>query len=265
MALLEVENLTVLSPRRREPFRNSLPEGPVALLDSVSFAIPPGQTLGIVGEKDGGTLPLAFALSGLSPISSGRIVFQDQELNGMRARQRQVIRRQMPILFSDGFDSLPPKTTVSRMLIAAHANGGGSKDKAERLREIERAMDRAGLAFSTREKTRESLTAAERQRVSLTRALLQHPRLLILHEFTRGLDPAAQAELVNHLTDLQQDLGLAYLVLTGDLALAVHLAPELLILNRGKVVDAGPRDEIIANPQHEFTKRLLQISATSHV
>ena len=264
MALLEVENLTVLSDRHRDRSGGRPGAKPVALVEDVSLAVPPGGTVAVVGEKESGTLPLSFALSGLVRASSGRILFQDQDLSRFRERQWQSIRRQMPVLFADEFDSLPPNLTVARLLASAHANGGGSREKGERIREIERAMDRAGVPVSLREETPPALAPVDRQRVALARALLQHPRLLILHDFTRGLDPAARATLVNRLSDLQEDLGLSLLLLTDDIALADHLAPELLVLFRGRVVDAGSRETVISEPQHEYTRRLIQTAVSRH-
>ncbi|MCB1230102.1 MAG: ATP-binding cassette domain-containing protein [Verrucomicrobiae bacterium] len=266
MALLIVENLTVLPPRAREnrwgrirPQEDARP-----LVDEVSFSIPPSQSVAIIGEKDSGTLPLAFALTGLTSIASGRIVFQDRELSNLRESQRRALRRQMPILFADEFNSLPPDRSIGQTLVAAHANGGGSRDKGERIREIERAMDRAGASLSLRDKRPAEIAAVDRQRVALARALLQQPRLIVLHEFTRGLDPASRAPLVNRLSDLQEDLGLSYLMLTSELALADHFAPELHVMTRGKIVDSGPRETIINDPQHDYTKRLIQTAVLRH-
>ncbi len=265
MALLEVETLTVLSAPGRGRFRvGRSPESPTALLDEISFTVLPGQTTAIVGEGDSGTLPLALALSGFVAPASGRIVFQDQDLTGLRESRRRPLRRQMPLLFADEFGSLPEHLTVARLLVTAHANGGGSRDKAERLREIERAMDHAGVPHTVREEKPPALSPANRQRVALARALLQHPRLLILHDFTRGLDPAVSAPLVNRLSDLQEELGLSLLLLTGDIALADHLAPVLHVLSRGKIVDSGLRESVISDPQHDYTRRLIQTAVSRH-
>ncbi len=258
MALLVVENLTVPSPRPRGRSPLATREDPPPLVDDVSFSVPPGQTVAIVGENHDGTLPLALALAGLAPMAAGRVLLEDRDLTAMRERGRRKARRLMPLLFSDELGGLPAHLRVSRLLIHAHANGGGSREKGERVREIERAMDRAGLSPALRERVPDELDAADRQRVALARALLQHPRLLILHEFTRGLDPAARASLVNRLSDLREDLGLSLVLLTGDIALADHLAPEIHILSRGKVVDAGPRDRVIGDPGHDYTRRLIE-------
>ncbi len=258
MALLEVEDLTVIETPPNRWGRVGAEAARV--VDGVSFSVPPGQTVAIVGEDHSGTLPLILALLGLARIAGGSARFNEREITGLSERQMRPVRRQMPALFPDEFGSLPPHQTIGRILIGAHASGGGSRGRAERIREIERAMDHAGLSLATRHQHPRDLGPADRQRTALARALLQQPRLLILQDFTRGLDPAAQAILWNRLCDLQEELGLALLVITHDLALADHLAPEIHVMSRGRIVDSGPRETVITDPGHDYTRRLIASS-----
>ncbi|MCB1061726.1 MAG: ATP-binding cassette domain-containing protein [Verrucomicrobiae bacterium] len=260
MALLEVEKLTVIEPR--SPTWGRVGTDPSKLVDGVSFSVPPGQCVAIVGEHHSGTLPLTFALLGLAHVAEGRVVFNDREITNLSDRQMRPIRRQMPALFSDDFGSLPPHQTIDRILIGAHACGGGSRDKGDRIREIQRAMERAGLPLSSRHQYPRDLGPGDRQRTALARALLQQPRMLILRDFTRGLDPSLQAVLLNRLSDLKEELGLALLLITHDLAVADHMAPEIHVMSRGKIVDSGPRDSVISDPQHDYTRRLIASAVT---
>ncbi|MCB1076762.1 MAG: ATP-binding cassette domain-containing protein [Verrucomicrobiae bacterium] len=262
MSLLEVANLTVLDSRR--PGRDAYAEDATRLVDSVSFALEERQTVAIVGEPAGGTLPLALAIVGLIPAAGGDIRFDGQSLVGLSDRRLRPFRRQMQVLFSDPFGALPSHQTIARMLLATRVFVGGSRARAERARDIERAMEMARLPMATRSRRPGDLEPSERQRAQMARALLFHPRLLICHDFTRGLDASIQASLLNRLCDLRDEYRLTLLVMTDDLAVASHLASEIHVLSRGKIVESGTPETIASQPNHEYTRRLIAATVTRH-
>lgn len=262
MPLLEVANLTVLDTRR--PGWGGHAEDAARLLDAVTFSVEERQTVAIVGENTSGTLPLALALVGLLPAAGGDVRFDGESLVGLGDRRLRPYRRKMQTLFSDAFGALPPHQTIARMLVGARQFAGGSRDQKERITEIERAMEKARLSLVTRSRRPEDLDPADRQRAQIARALLMHPRLLICHDFTRGLDASIQAALLNRLADLRDEYGLSLLVMTHDLAVADHLASEVHILSRGKIVESGPPAGVVAEPSHEYTRRLIAAALVRH-
>lgn len=255
MALLEITNLTVLDVR--EPGWRGYPEDAPRLLDAVTFSIEAGQTVAVVGENASGTLPLALALVGLLPVAGGDIRYDGESLAGLSDRRLRPFRSRMQVLFSDAFGALPAHQTVARLLLSARRLAGGGRDRASQIRDIEQAMEKARLSLLTRSRHPAELAPEDRQRVQLARALLFHPRLLICHDYTRGLDASLQASLLNRLCDLRDELGLTLLVMTHDLSVADHLASDIHILSRGRVVESGPPEAIVAAPSHDYTRRLI--------
>jgi ABC-type microcin C transport system duplicated ATPase subunit YejF len=255
MPLLEVANLTVLDARRSG--RGGYAEDASRLLDAVTFSVEERETVAIVGENTSGNLPLALAMVGLLPAAGGDVRFDGESLVGLSDRRLRPFRRQMQVLFSDAFGALPPHQTIARMLAGARTFAGGSRERAEHSLDIERAMEKARLSLVTRSQRPEDIDPADRQRAQMARALLMHPRLLICHDFTRGLDASIQASLLNRLCDLRDEFHLTLLVLTHDLAVADHLASEIHILSRGKIVESGRPADILAEPSHDYTRRLI--------
>lgn len=257
VSLLEVANLTVLDPRRAR--WGQYAEDAVRVLDAVSLSVEQGRTVAVVGETGSGTLSLALALVGLVPAAGGDIRYDGRSLVGLGERRLRPFRREIQVLFSDAFGALPPHQTVARTLqsTAAFAASRRGRDRIGVGLAVERALEKARLSLLARPRRPAELAPDERQRAQLARALLMEPRLLVCHDFTRGLDASLQAALLNRLCDLRDELGLSLLVLTHDLAVADHLASEIHILSRGRIVESGPPDLVTTRPRHEYTRRLV--------
>jgi peptide/nickel transport system ATP-binding protein len=261
MPLLDVVNLTVLDARRPR-WRRFAEEAP-RLVDAVTFSVEAGTTTAIAGEDGSGTLALAFALVGIVPTMGGDIRFDGNSLAGLREGRWRPYRRQMQVLFSETFGALPPHQTIGRMLLAARKFAGPPGDRSAVVADVEGAMEKARLPLATRDYRPGDLDPTIRQRAALARALLFRPRLLICHDFTRGLDAPAQASLLNRLRDLREEMGFGLLVMTHDLAVADHLADRIHVMLRGRFVESSTPNELLANPSHEYTRRLITAATLS--
>jgi peptide/nickel transport system ATP-binding protein len=228
-----------------------------AAVDGVSFELPPGGTLGIVGESGSGKSTVLRAVCGLAPRSAGAVMLTGGEgaapLPGSLAFARQV-----QMVFQDPYGSLHPRQTVDRMLaepLAVHRIGSD----AERERRIVRALDEVGLGTGFRFRYAHQLSGGQRQRVAIARALILQPRLLLLDEPTSALDASVQAEVLNLLESLRRARGLAFLMVSHDLAVVTHLCEQVLVMQRGRVVEAlGAADLAAGRATAEGTRRLMQ-------
>lgn len=261
MPLLDVVNLTVLDARRPR-WRRFAEEAP-RLVDAVTFSVEAGTTTAIAGEDGSGTLALAFALVGILPVIGGDIRFDGSSLADLRESRWRPYRREMQVLFAESFGALPPHQTIGRMLIAAQKFARTTGNRSAVRAEVEAAMEKARLPLATRDYQPGDLDPAIRQRAALARALLFRPRLLICHDFTRGLDAPAQASLLNRLGDLREELGFGLLVMTHDLAVADHMADRIHVMLRGRFIESSTPDELLSNPAHEYTRRLITAATLS--
>ena len=252
LPLIAVENLVKRYPRRslsgvREEMH---------ALDGVSFRIFPGTTLAIVGESGSGKSTLASCLACLETPSAGSIRFKQRELAALGEPALRKIRPQIQLIFQDPASSLNPKWSVLEillepMLLRGKLNREGSHQQ------VVASLERVGLPPNVMRRLPGELSGGQRQRLAIARALMLEPELLILDEALSALDCSVQAQIVNLLLDLQTSLGMAYLFITHDLAMAAHIGDEIAVMNRGRIVEQGPPDKILQHPGHEITRQLL--------
>ena len=257
MPLLEVENL-VIEDRRPGWFRYR--SGAPRLIDDVSFSIEKGQCFGMVGEEGSGKFPLTFSLLRLQAITGGTVRFEGADITRMKVKEFLSIRRQMQALFPLDFGQLPPHFTIERGILGVLAIHEPHMKSWDRGLRIENALEQAGAPISIRNLRPSDLSPLDRQRAALARALTIRPRLLICHDFTRGLDLVDQAALLNRLCDLRREMDLSLLFITHDLAVADHMSDLIAILSRGRIVETGSPEAIVNAPQHDYTRKLLSIA-----
>ncbi|PYU75126.1 MAG: ABC transporter ATP-binding protein [Acidobacteria bacterium] len=225
-------------------------------LHGVSFTISPGSTLAVVGESGSGKSTLASCLACLESPTAGNIWFEGKDIVTLGERARQQILPQIQLIFQDPASSLNPRWSVLEILIEPLI----LRRKFNREEMSQRAsslLERVGLSPDIVERAPNELSGGQRQRLDIARALAHEPKLLILDEPLSALDCSVQAQIANLLMELQSSLAMTYLFITHDLAMAAHLADEIAVMNRGRIVEQGPAEQILKQPRHETTRQLL--------
>jgi len=250
--LLIVDNLEKVYARRG--VRGTRRE--VMALQGVSFAIRPESTLALVGESGSGKSTLAFCLACLERPTSGRIIFQGGEITALDEEQQRALRPQIQLVFQDPARSLNPRFSALE-LVNEPLLVQGRVYKREREDRARTLLAQVGLPQEKALQRAEEFSGGQRQRLAIARALALEPKLLILDEALSALDCSVQAQIANLLLELQSSLGLTYLFITHDFAMAGHLADEIAVMERGKVVEQGAADRVLREPQNEVTRRLI--------
>ncbi|MFA6971484.1 MAG: ABC transporter ATP-binding protein [Gallionella sp.] len=251
--LLEVSDLQVHFPIRKGILQRVT--GQVKAVDGVSLEIPAGRTLALVGESGCGKTTLGKALLQLIKPTGGSVQFDGRELVGARDSRHQ--RASMQMVFQDPYASLNPKMRVAEILeegMSALKLGGNG---AARQAHIDILLDKVGLARTAKWRYPHEFSGGQRQRIAIARALAVSPQLLICDEPTSALDVSVQAQILNLLKDLQQELNLSYLFITHNLAVVEYLAHEVCVMYLGRIVERGSCDEVLRRPVHPYTQALL--------
>jgi len=225
-------------------------------LDGVSFTIFPGTTVAVVGESGSGKSTLASCLACLESPTAGNIWFEGKDLVKLGERARRQVRPQIQLIFQDPASSLNPRWSVLDILVEPLIVQRKFK-RQEMKQRANSLLERVGLSPDIVRRLPTELSGGQRQRLAIARALALEPKLLILDEALSALDCSVQAQIANLLMELQSSLGMTYLFITHDLAMAAYLADEIAVMNRGRIVEQGPAEKILKQPQHETTLRLL--------
>jgi microcin C transport system ATP-binding protein len=252
--LAEVEEMRVWFPIRTGVLRQV--RGHIKAVDGVSLNLRQGTTLGVVGESGSGKTTLGLALLRLTP-SQGRVRYCGRDIAELSQRRLRPLRREMQIVFQDPFSSLSPRLSVAQIVEEGLRVHRLAADAAERRRLIEKALAEVGLDPAAADRYPHEFSGGQRQRIAIARALVLEPRLVVLDEPTSALDMSVQAQIVELLRDLQQRRGLAYLFISHDLRVVRALAHDILVMQDGHIVEAGPTDEITTRPRHPYTRTLM--------
>jgi microcin C transport system ATP-binding protein len=254
--VLEVRDLKVWFALPKSLF--SRERSYIKAVDGVSFSLPKGKTLGIVGESGSGKSTLGQAILRLVPCE-GSIRFANKELSLLNPQLMRPLRRQLQVVFQDPFGSLSPRMSVAQ-IIAEGLLTHGIGSAAEREAAVIRVLGEVGLDPEIRHRYPHEFSGGQRQRISIARALVLEPALILLDEPTSALDRTVQKQIIELLRDLQARRGLSYLFISHDLAVVHALAHDLMVIKDGKVVEHGPAAQVFADPQHPYTRELLQAS-----
>ena len=260
---LDVNGLTVRFPIRGGVF--SKVKDYFTAVDNVSFTLPQGKILSIVGESGCGKSTLVKSLVGLVPISKG-----DFSLFGMAVKNGKVespknsvrVSDLVQMIFQDPLSSLNPRQTVTEILTAPVIARGLSFDES-RARALE-LLDRVSLPAGAMDKFPHEFSGGQRQRLCIARSLMVRPKVLLCDEVTSALDVSVQAQILHLLDDLRRDLGLSILFISHDMQVVRALSDEVLVMYFGHAVEHGPADEVLTNPQNDYTKKLLASVPTIH-
>ena len=254
--LLQVTDLSVTFPT---------PDGPIRAVEDVSFVVEEGTTVGLVGESGSGKTTIGRALLKLTPETAklgGKVEFAGKEILGMREREFRPLRREIQMIFQDPFNSLNPRQRVESIIAEPLEIHRRELGKAERRARVMELLDQVGLPREAATRYPHEFSGGQRQRIGIARALAARPRFIVCDEPVSALDVSVQAQIVNLLQDLQEQLGLTYLFIAHDLAVVEHISDQVLVMYRGRIVEAASAEAIYHAPQHEYTQRLLAAVAT---
>jgi peptide/nickel transport system ATP-binding protein len=225
----------------------------VKAVKDVSFSLEQGEVTTIVGESGSGKSTIARMALGLMPITSGKLIFDGKDVTNLKGRARTAYWRDVQAVFQDPFSSFNQFFTVGKLLERSMIMVG-KKVGQERLEE---SLGYVGMDLTELDRYPHQLSGGQRQRVMIARALMMRPKLLIADEATSMLDASLRVNVLNVLKDLRQELGITVLFITHDIGQACYLADRVLVMEHGVMVEQGTTDEVIFNPQHEYTQRLL--------
>jgi len=252
--ILDAKDVRVWFPIKRGFFRKTI--GFVKAVDGLSVTVREGETVGVVGESGSGKTTLGLALLRLIH-SEGAIVFLGRRIDGLRFKAMRPLRRDMQIVFQDPYGSLSPRLSVAEIV----AEGLGVQNKAlsylDRREIVAKALHDTGLDPAAMDRYPHEFSGGQRQRIAIARAMVLEPKFIVLDEPTSALDMSVQAQIVDLLRDLQRRRGLAYLFISHDLRVVRALASEMIVMRHGKVVEAGPAADLLANPRSDYTRALF--------
>ena len=225
----------------------------VQAVKDVSFGLEKGQVTCIVGESGSGKSTIARMVLGLMPITSGKLIFQDKDVTNLKGRARTEYWRDVQAVFQDPFSAFNQFFTVGKLLDRSMIMVGKQVGQDR----LEESLGYVGMDTSVLSRYPHQLSGGQRQRVMIARALMMQPEMLVADEATSMLDASLRVNVLNVLKDLRDQLGMTVLFITHDIGQACYLADRVLVMEHGVMVEQGKTDEVIFNPQHEYTKRLL--------
>jgi oligopeptide/dipeptide ABC transporter ATP-binding protein len=249
--LLRVENLVKHFPVRSGVLRRRI--GDIRAVDGVDLTILAGQTVGLVGESGCGKTTLARTILRLLRPNAGRILLEGRDIAALSARQMRPMRRHLQMVFQDPYTSLNPGMTVEAIVSEPLRLHGRPANRAV----VHELLETVGLSPEHGNRYPHEFSGGQRQRIGIARAIALNPRLLILDEPVSALDVSIQAQIINLLKTLQEQLHLTYLLIAHDLAVVRHASTRVAVMYLGKIVETGSREDVYERPSHPYTQALL--------
>ena len=246
--ILEVKNL-------KKYF--STPKGMLHAVDDVNFTIEEGKTLGVVGESGCGKSTTGRAILRLHEPTSGEVIFNGENILTKNKDEMRLLRRQMQLIFQDPYASLDPRNTVSEIIGEPLKLQKIIPDKAKRLEKVYELMETVGLAERLVNTYPHELDGGRRQRIGIARALAMEPKFIVCDEPVSALDVSIQAQILNLMQDLQEQMGLTYMFITHDLSVVHHFADDIAVMYLGQLIEKAPSGMLFDKPTHPYTQALL--------
>jgi peptide/nickel transport system ATP-binding protein len=250
-------NSPLIETRNLKKYFNTS-RGLLHAVDNINIKLYEGKTLGIVGESGCGKSTLGRTMIRLLDATDGEVLYQGQDLLKLNKSQMRNLRNEIQIIFQDPYSSLNPRLTVSEIIkepMKVCKIYSNSSDMEKRVREL---MGIVGLSDRLYNTYPHELDGGRRQRIGIARALSVNPKFVVCDEPVSALDVSIQAQILNLLMDLQEELGLAYMFITHDLSVVKHISDEIAVMYLGQCVEKAPSDELFMNPMHPYTKALLK-------
>jgi len=252
--ILEVQDLKVYYPIKGGILSRTI--GHVKAVDGVSFTIEEGQTVGLVGESGSGKSTTGKAILGLTPLAGGRILFNGEDITKYIGKNRSAYRKSVQMVFQDVYSSLNPRKRVID-IIAEPLRNFEKLTKAEERKRVDELLAIVGMPPAAASKYSFEFSGGQRQRIGVARAIALKPKLIVCDEPVSALDLSVQAQVLNYLKDIQQELNLAYLFISHDLGVVKHMCETLAIMHNSRFVEFGSREDIYSDPRHIYTRRLI--------
>ena len=246
--ILEVKNL-------KKYFQT--PKGMLHAVDDVTFTIEEGKTLGVVGESGCGKSTTGRAILRLHEPTSGEVIFNGEDILKKNADEMRLLRRQMQLIFQDPYASLDPRNTVSEIIGEPLKLQKIIPDKAKRMEKVYELMETVGLAERLVNTYPHELDGGRRQRIGIARALAMEPKFIVCDEPVSALDVSIQAQILNLMQDLQEQMGLTYMFITHDLSVVHHFADDIAVMYLGQLIEKAPSGQLFDKPTHPYTQALL--------
>ncbi|MBQ8975450.1 MAG: ATP-binding cassette domain-containing protein [Oscillospiraceae bacterium] len=247
MALLEVRDL-------KKFFKTK--GGTLHAVDNVSFTLEEGKTLGVVGESGCGKTTLGRTILHLLEPTGGEIFYDGEDISKPDAERMRRLREKMQIIFQDPLSSLNPRMSLSEAIMEPLVIKGNIP-KSEMRESVRKMMDTVGIARRFEHAYPHELDGGTRQRIGIARALILQPKFIVCDEPVSALDVSIQAQIINLLLDLQEEMGLAYMFVTHDLSVVKYISDDIMVMYLGQMVEKAPADELFSNTQHPYSKALL--------
>jgi oligopeptide transport system ATP-binding protein len=254
--LLKVKKLKKYFPAGGDWFAQMFDRRQIKAVDGISFSIPKGATLGLVGESGSGKTTTGRVIARLTDPTSGQIIYHGRELSSLRGKAIKMMRRSLQMIFQDPSSSLNRRKTAGQIVSEPlHIHGlVDKKDIEARLTEV---MKLAGLSTRFLNRYPHEMSGGQRQRVGIARALAVDPEFIICDEPVTALDVSIQAQILNLLMDLQEELALTYLFIAHDLSVVKHVSDRVAVMYLGKIVEIADTETIFSDPKHPYTRALL--------
>jgi len=255
--LLEVEDLKVYFPIKKGFFQRTV--GYVKAVDGVTLSIPKGKTLALVGESGSGKSTIGLAILSLVHVTDGTVKFENQDLAALSEKDLKPYRRKIQIVFQDPYSALNPRMTIGDIIREGMVSLGiGPKNRPAQDDYIKELLLKVELEAEHSRRYPHEFSGGQRQRIGIARALAVNPELIICDEPTSALDVSVRAQVLRLLRKLQKESGVSYLFITHDLSIVPIIADEVAVMKEGKIVEQGLIENVMENPQHEYTQKLLR-------
>ena len=230
----------------------------VKAVDSISFSIPKGKTVGLVGESGSGKSTTGKAIARLVPISAGSIVYEDVLISDLTDIEFYTFRKKIQMIFQDPFGSLNPRMSIQSSIsepMSVHLKDLNANQRKEKVAYL---LEKVGLSADMMDRFPHEFSGGQRQRIGIARAISADPEFIICDEPVSALDVSVQAHIINLLKDIQSEFNLTYLFVAHDLAVVEHMSDSILVMTQGKIVEQGSAEEVCQNPKHPYTQKLIR-------
>ncbi|MDD5037551.1 MAG: dipeptide ABC transporter ATP-binding protein, partial [Methylococcaceae bacterium] len=254
--LLEVRDFKVFYPIKKGVFQRTVDH--MRAVNGVSFSLPQGQTLALVGESGCGKTTLGKALLNLIESSGGQVMFDGKDVTGSHGEARRQRCAQMQIIFQDPYSAMNPRMLVGDIIEEGMTALLPQWSQEQRRSRVEELLEAVGLPKQARLRYPHEFSGGQRQRICIARALAVNPRLIVCDEPTSALDVSVQKQIIGLLKALRIHQQLSYLFISHDLAVVAELADQVAVMREGKIVEMGPVEQVLFSPAHEYTQKLLQ-------